>query len=184
MTVNVTNILQAAFSCQVLCAPFMCLQFGYVIFWQKDFGAKAAHKMLVKLTLGNCDTDFFIFRQVRYFQNSKEPKILPQTRVTRRLKRKSPNFWKCGLNISQNTNKLKIQYISIQPLLNVKITTTNCFELLPMIKLKVAKWPNFAQYGHTVTDIQKPSKEKAISYFVDCLLYLSSGQIEHYRRHS
>jgi hypothetical protein len=33
-------------------AAFMCLQFGYVIFWQKDFGAKAAHKMLVKLTPG------------------------------------------------------------------------------------------------------------------------------------
>jgi hypothetical protein len=28
----------------------MCLQFGFVIFWRKDFGAKAAHKMLVKLT--------------------------------------------------------------------------------------------------------------------------------------
>jgi hypothetical protein len=28
------------------------LQFGFVIFWQKDFGAKAAHKMLVKLTPG------------------------------------------------------------------------------------------------------------------------------------
>jgi hypothetical protein len=27
----------------------MCLQFGFVIFWQKDFGAKAAHKMLIKL---------------------------------------------------------------------------------------------------------------------------------------
>ncbi len=30
----------------------MCLQFGFVIFWQKDFGAKAAHKMLVKLPPG------------------------------------------------------------------------------------------------------------------------------------
>ncbi len=38
----------------------MCLKFGFVIFWQKDFGAKAAHKMyeksgrkiLVKLTQG------------------------------------------------------------------------------------------------------------------------------------
>jgi hypothetical protein len=30
----------------------MCLQFRFVIFWQKDFGAKAAHKMLVKLTPG------------------------------------------------------------------------------------------------------------------------------------
>ncbi len=28
----------------------MCLQFGFVMFRQKDFGAKAAHKMLVKLT--------------------------------------------------------------------------------------------------------------------------------------
>jgi hypothetical protein len=40
------------FSMKVFCAPFMCLQFGFVIFWQKDFGAKAANKMLVKLTPG------------------------------------------------------------------------------------------------------------------------------------
>jgi len=38
---------------QVFCAAFMCLlNFGFVIFWRKDFGAKAAHKMLVKLTPG------------------------------------------------------------------------------------------------------------------------------------
>jgi hypothetical protein len=30
----------------------MCLQFGFVIFWQNNFGTKAAHKMLVKLTPG------------------------------------------------------------------------------------------------------------------------------------
>jgi hypothetical protein len=30
----------------------MCLHFGFVIFWRKDFGAKAAHKMSVKLTPG------------------------------------------------------------------------------------------------------------------------------------
>jgi len=35
----------------VLYAAFMCLQFGFLKFWQKDFGAKAAHKMLVTLTL-------------------------------------------------------------------------------------------------------------------------------------
>jgi hypothetical protein len=52
MIVNFTNILQAAFYTKVLCAPFMYLQFGLAIFWQKDFGAKAAHKMLVKLTPG------------------------------------------------------------------------------------------------------------------------------------
>jgi hypothetical protein len=37
---------------KVFCAAFMCLQFGCVIFWQKDFGTKAAHKMLVKFTPG------------------------------------------------------------------------------------------------------------------------------------
>jgi hypothetical protein len=40
------------FHSKVLYAAFMCLQFGFLIFWQKDFGAKAAHKMLVKLTPG------------------------------------------------------------------------------------------------------------------------------------
>jgi hypothetical protein len=34
-----------------LCKGFLCLQFGFVIFWQKDFGTKAAYKMLVKLLL-------------------------------------------------------------------------------------------------------------------------------------
>jgi hypothetical protein len=29
------------------------MQFGFVIFWQKDLGAKAANKMLVKLTPAN-----------------------------------------------------------------------------------------------------------------------------------
>jgi hypothetical protein len=52
MTVNFANILRAAFHTKVLYAAFMCLQFGFLIFWQKDFGAKAAHKMLVKLTPG------------------------------------------------------------------------------------------------------------------------------------
>jgi len=41
------------FRMKVFCAAFMSLQFGVVIFWQKDFGTKAAHKMLVKLTPGN-----------------------------------------------------------------------------------------------------------------------------------
>jgi hypothetical protein len=35
----------------------MCLQFGFVIFWQKDFGTKAAHKMMVKLTPGGIGND-------------------------------------------------------------------------------------------------------------------------------
>jgi hypothetical protein len=32
------------------CASFICLPFGFVIFFQKDFGTKPAHKMLVTLT--------------------------------------------------------------------------------------------------------------------------------------
>ncbi len=40
------------FRTKVFCAAFMCLQFGLVIFWRKDFGAKVAHKMMVKLTPG------------------------------------------------------------------------------------------------------------------------------------
>jgi hypothetical protein len=35
---------------KVFCAAFMCFKFGFVIFGEKDFGPKAAHKMLVKLT--------------------------------------------------------------------------------------------------------------------------------------
>ncbi len=48
------------FHTKVLCAPFMCLQFGFVIFWQKDFGTKAAHKMLVKLTLGGQSSAIYL----------------------------------------------------------------------------------------------------------------------------
>ncbi len=40
------------FYTKVFCAAFMCLHFGFVIFWRKDFGAKAAYKKLVKLTPG------------------------------------------------------------------------------------------------------------------------------------
>jgi len=36
----------------VLCIAFLYLQFGFVIFRQKEIGAKAARKMLVKLTKG------------------------------------------------------------------------------------------------------------------------------------
>jgi hypothetical protein len=52
LPVCTANFLQTAFSYKVFCAAFLCLQFGYVIFWQKGFSANAAHKMLAKLTLG------------------------------------------------------------------------------------------------------------------------------------
>jgi hypothetical protein len=56
------------FRMKVFCAAFMCLQFGFVIFWQKDFGAKAAHKMLVKLTPGVFLATFFVFVTYKWDQ--------------------------------------------------------------------------------------------------------------------
>jgi hypothetical protein len=50
--VNFANILQAAFSYESFLHNFLCLQFGFVIFWKKDFDAKTPHKMMVKLSLG------------------------------------------------------------------------------------------------------------------------------------
>jgi hypothetical protein len=47
---------------KVFCAAFMCVQFGFVIFWRKDFGAKGAHKMLVKLTPGQVVMDHYFGR--------------------------------------------------------------------------------------------------------------------------
>jgi len=37
---------------KVICAAFLLLQFGFVSFWWKNIGAKGAHKMLMKLTIG------------------------------------------------------------------------------------------------------------------------------------
>jgi len=44
----------------VCCAAFLQLRFGFVIFWRKNIGTKAAHKMLMKLTtaLGSLQTIF------------------------------------------------------------------------------------------------------------------------------
>jgi hypothetical protein len=51
--VNFTNILRAAFLYESFLRSFYVLTIWVCIFWQKDFGAKAAHKMLVKLTPRN-----------------------------------------------------------------------------------------------------------------------------------
>ena len=49
---NFTNILSAAFLYTSVFAALMCLKYWFVIYWQKEFNAKAARKMLVKLTKG------------------------------------------------------------------------------------------------------------------------------------
>ena len=51
--VNFTNILRAAFSYESFLRRFYVLTIWVCIFWQMDFGAKAAHKMLVKLPPGD-----------------------------------------------------------------------------------------------------------------------------------
>jgi hypothetical protein len=53
--------------------------FGFVIFWRKDFGAKAAHKMSVKLTPGVNFTDIFAQKSFRQKagveQSAHDPKL-------------------------------------------------------------------------------------------------------------
>jgi hypothetical protein len=58
----------------------VCLQFGFVIFWQKDFGAKAAHKMLVKLTPGGSMSlryvcDFYLLKIAKLLISQQTLKI-------------------------------------------------------------------------------------------------------------
>jgi len=48
--VNFTNVLHANFCIKEFQAAFFNSQFGFEIFWHKNIGAKAAHKMLMKLT--------------------------------------------------------------------------------------------------------------------------------------
>jgi len=57
------------FHTNVFCAAFMCLQFGFVIFWQKDFGTKAAHKM--NMTPGACVIK--LFTVVIYLDSTVKP---------------------------------------------------------------------------------------------------------------
>jgi len=50
--IDFTNILCAPFCTKVFCKALLLLQFGLVFFWKKNTSAKAAYKMLVKLTTG------------------------------------------------------------------------------------------------------------------------------------
>ncbi len=50
--VKFINIYEKLFGAKVFCATFIYLQLSFVIFGQKNISAKAAHKILVKLTSG------------------------------------------------------------------------------------------------------------------------------------
>ncbi len=47
-----TAFYEQLFCTKVFGTAFMCSQFGFVIFWWKDIGAKVDHNMLLKLTSG------------------------------------------------------------------------------------------------------------------------------------
>jgi len=58
--VSISPTFYEQFFCtEVFWAAFLLLQFGFVIFWQKSIGTKAARKMLVKLTA--------VFRHAAHF---------------------------------------------------------------------------------------------------------------------
>jgi len=42
---------------KVLCAAFLKLHFGFEIFWLKNICTKAAHKMMMQLTIGCIDSN-------------------------------------------------------------------------------------------------------------------------------
>jgi len=65
--VNFTNILQAA---------FIYSQFGFVIFWWKNIGAKAACKMLVKLTITQLDLVVWFKAWANFHYCPRCPKII------------------------------------------------------------------------------------------------------------
>jgi hypothetical protein len=50
--VNFANILRTAFCTKLLRGAFLYLNFRFVLYWGKNISAKAAHKMLMKLTPG------------------------------------------------------------------------------------------------------------------------------------
>jgi hypothetical protein len=68
-SVNFTNILQAAFSYKSFLCSFYVLTSWVFIFCRKDFGAKAAHKMLVKLTPG-CQISNIYLNVVHFFNTT------------------------------------------------------------------------------------------------------------------
>ena len=49
--VNFTNIFRVAFLCKSALRNFSLLTVWVAIFWQKEISSKAAHKLLVKLTI-------------------------------------------------------------------------------------------------------------------------------------
>jgi len=58
MSITLTSYGQL-FYMKVFCTAFLCLQFGFAIFWHNEIGAKATHKILMQLTTGVNFTNIF-----------------------------------------------------------------------------------------------------------------------------
>ncbi len=87
------------FHTKVLCTAIMCLQFGFVIFWRKEFGAKAAHKMLVKLTPG--------WMKMVHFENKCALAFISLTFVHAKWMKSKPTFVQTFNKIRQNEMKVQ-----------------------------------------------------------------------------
>jgi len=63
------------FHTKVFCSACLSLQHGFVTFWQKDIGAKAVHKILMKLTTGVNFTNILwaIFSMIYFCQKNTNP---------------------------------------------------------------------------------------------------------------
>ena len=59
----ISSTFHQPLSCtKALFAAFLYLQFVFVIFWQKEIGEKAEHKMLMKLTAGRVEEEGSSYR--------------------------------------------------------------------------------------------------------------------------
>ncbi len=63
--VTFTNILLTVFSNRIVLLSFSFITVGFVIFWHKEIGTKAARKILVKLTTAE---NTFIYVLFIYFK--------------------------------------------------------------------------------------------------------------------
>ncbi len=75
-----STFYECLFCTKMLWAAFLCLHFGYDIFWQQNIGAKAARKILMKLTTGfTISVNFFksIFRKHAIWWQRLAVKVVP-----------------------------------------------------------------------------------------------------------
>jgi len=81
--VSISSTFYAQFFCtKVFCPAFIYLWFGFVIFWIKNIGPKAARKMLMKLTTGEQKSNYiFSFRTFQLFCRQGQRPLITFSRI-------------------------------------------------------------------------------------------------------